>query len=92
MWEWEKTDSPTLFQTGYIDGAAVSGDGGRIFSVTHDGFLRIWNGNDGSRIDEFYQGSAAISVAISPDDLSVAIGFRNGNVKVRGLPHRRPSF
>ncbi len=82
LWEWQKSDSPSLVHTGLIDRAAVSHDGERIYSVSYDGSLRVWDRSTGTQADAFGQGSAVRSVAVSMDDQKVRIGVQNGRVKV----------
>ncbi len=85
VWEWEKSDSPVLVLEGHSDvvyGVAASKDGERIFSVSKDGTLRVWKGNDGSAVNAFDQGRGVRCVALCSDNRKVAISLECGTLKV----------
>ncbi len=61
---------------------AVSGAGDRLFSGSQDNTLRFWDLAAGSQTEEYVQNSAVWTVAISTDDMKVAIGLESGALKV----------
>ncbi len=62
---------------GAIGRAAISEDGERILPLSHNCYLRVWNRNNGYRIDEFDHGNPAFPVPISSDDMKVGIGLQH---------------
>ncbi len=61
---------------------AVSSSGDRLFSGSQDSTLRFWDLTAGSQTEELVQNSAVWTVAISADDMKVAIGLEDGALKV----------
>ncbi len=86
VWEWEKSDSPSLVLKGHsgeVHSVAVSHDGERIFSGSRDGTLRVWNAKNGLQIAEFCVDEGGVdTIAITADDRKMAIGLLNGTMKV----------
>ncbi len=85
VWEWEKSDSLITVLEGHDDcvrSIAVSSAGDRLFSGSQDRTLRFWDLTARLQTEEFVQSSAIWTVAISADDMKLAIGLENGAVKV----------
>ncbi len=75
VWEWEKSDSFIMVLKGHDDwvrSVAVSNAGDRLF----------WDLATGLQAEEIVQSSAIWTVALSADDMKVAIGLENGALKV----------
>jgi WD40 repeat protein/serine/threonine protein kinase len=88
-WEWRylqrlrgKPVSP-LRHDSNIFACAISPDGGKIASVDREGYIKIWNSNDG-RERHHFRGHEGVAwcVDFSPDGLQLATGDRRGCVKI----------
>ena len=86
FWDWRKNERVRqLFpeQTGSIVSMHVSGDGSRIATGTHKGWIRIWDVESGAMAVEFRAHWKAVSsILYSPDVNDVITGGHDGSVRI----------
>lgn len=61
--------------TDFVEQAVFFHDGKRAASASHDATIRIWDLETGRDLDRIDAGNALASIAISPDDRWIAVGF-----------------
>lgn len=65
---------------GWIRRLAVSGDGALLATCGFDGFVKVWNGEDGKQISAFDAGSDVFSVTFTPDGSQLVFGDMFGKI------------
>jgi WD40 repeat protein len=66
-----------------VNAVALTPDGKRILTASHDGTIRVWNADTGEALKAFdWQIGAITAVAFAPDGLTCAAVGLNGNVVV----------
>ncbi len=68
--------------SGEVTGIAATSDGGRIYSCSYDGTLRIWDTATGTETEKLSQGSGVNCFAVCGQNRMIALGLRNGTLKI----------
>ncbi|HVK01949.1 MAG TPA: hypothetical protein VM490_00595 [Armatimonadaceae bacterium] len=67
--------------TGQVNAVALSPDGRRLLSASHDGAIRVWDAGTGREVSAFDWGIGAVTaVAFAPDGLTAAAAGEKGQV------------
>ncbi len=66
----------------YVTGIAVHSDGRRLYSISNDTTLRVWDKATGVQIEELPQRNAVSCVAVCAENHMIALGFADGTLKV----------
>ncbi len=85
MWDWETSESAVLVLEGHggaITSITANRDGGRVFFFAGNGALSTWDMCTGMETEELFQDKAVSSVAICVEHGMVALGLRDGTLKV----------
>ncbi len=95
VWDWMSPEPAAQVLAGHsskVMGITANSDGGRIYSCSSDGTVRIWDTATGTETDELPQGNGINCVAVCGENRMIGAWVEEWDVEGCGLRDERFAF
>ncbi len=84
VWQWDSSESGEQVLEGHsgVTDVAETNNGGHIYSCSTDGTVRAWDTATGTEAGIVSQGSKVLCIAVCGENRMIALGLRNGALRV----------